>query len=49
MASSTKKTWNIRYRKRAAAGKKRKNRINIDGTTKARSELFEVSKLSSNL
>jgi hypothetical protein len=42
MASPTKKTWNIRYRKYKMAGRKRKNQTNTRGTTKSRIDLFKL-------
>jgi hypothetical protein len=42
MVSPTRQTWNVRFRKRKMAGRKRKNALENHGTTLPREELFKL-------
>lgn len=44
MASNSKRTETIRERKLRTRGKARKNKLNREGTTPTREELFKVQK-----
>lgn len=44
MASNTKQTETIRERKMRTRGRARKNKLNKEGTTLTREELFRVQK-----
>jgi len=44
MVSPTKQTWRIRDNKKLKQGRKRKNALANQGSTKSREELFKVVK-----
>lgn len=42
MVSPTKQTWNVRDNKKKNQGRKRKNKLAINGSTPTREEMFRV-------